>query len=89
MSSRKKFVERDLGALGRVDLAGREPLLERLRGEVDEHDLVGLVEDPVGEGLADADAGELEDASLRLSRCWMLTVEMTSIPAARISSMSW
>ena len=28
-------------------------------------------------------------ASLSDSRCWMLTVEMTSMPAARISSMSW
>ena len=45
----------------RVDLARLEPLLERLGREVDEHDLVGLVEDAVGEGLADADAGDLED----------------------------
>ena len=47
--------------VGRVDLAVPEPLLERLRRQVDEHDLVGLVEDPVGERLADADARELED----------------------------
>ena len=58
---RKKFCERRLDALRRVDLAGAQPLLQRLGREVDEHDLVGLVEDPVGERLADADAGELED----------------------------
>ena len=61
LSSRKKFCERDLGAVLRVDLAGAQALLQRLGREVDEHDLVGLVEDPVGEGLADADAGQLED----------------------------
>ena len=49
--------------------------------DVHEHDLVGLVEDPVRERLAHANAGELGIASLRLSRCWTFTVEMTSIPA--------
>ncbi len=35
-------------------------MLERLGREIDEHDLVCLVEHPVGKGLADADAGDLE-----------------------------
>ena len=61
LSARKKFVERDLGALLRVDLARSQPLLQRLGREVDEHDLVGLVEDAVGERLAHADLGQLED----------------------------
>ena len=38
-----------------------QPLLERLGRQVDEHDLVGLVEDAVGERLAHAHAGQLED----------------------------
>ena len=53
--------QRDVGSLLRVDLAGFEALLQRFGREVDEHDLVGLVEDVVGEGLADADLGQLED----------------------------
>ena len=51
----EEVLERDLGPLARVDLARLEPLLELLGREVDEHDLVRLVEDPVGERLADAD----------------------------------
>ena len=61
LSSAEEVLERDLGAVGRVDLAGAQPLLQRLGAEVDEHDLVGLVEDPVRERLADAHARELED----------------------------
>jgi hypothetical protein len=57
----EEVLERDLGALLRVDLAGAQPLLKLLGREVDEHDLVGLVEDPVGERFAHANAGELED----------------------------
>ena len=53
--------ERDLGAVLRVDLAGLEPLLERFGSEVDQHDLVCLVQHAVGERLANAHAGELED----------------------------
>ena len=45
-----------VGPCLRIDLARLEPLLERLGSEVDEDDLVGLVEDTVGEGLANADA---------------------------------
>ena len=50
-----------VGAVRRIDLAGAEALLERLGREVDEHDLVGLVQDAVRERLADAHAGELGD----------------------------
>ena len=75
--------------LARIDLAGAQPLAQLLGGEVDEHDLVGLLQDPVGEGLPHAHAGQLEDESFRLSRCWTLTVEMTSMPASSTSSMSW
>ena len=57
----EEVLQRDAGALGRVDLPGPEPLLERLRRQVDEHDLVGLVEDPVGKRLPDADVGQLGD----------------------------
>ena len=45
LSARKKLLERHVGAILRVDLAGPQPLLQRLRRQVDEHDLVGLVED--------------------------------------------
>lgn len=48
-----------LGDLAEGDLA--QSLDERLRGQVDEHDLVGIGEHAVGDGLADADAGELAD----------------------------
>ena len=61
LSAAEEVVERDLGALLRIDLAGAQAFLELLGGEVDEHDLVRLVEDPVGERLADADLGQLED----------------------------
>ena len=84
----EEVLERDRRPLRRVDLAGPEPLLQLLRREVDEHDLVGLVEDPVGERLAHADPVSSKIASLRLSRCWTLTVEMTSMPASSTSSMS-
>ena len=57
----EEVLERRVDARRRVDLAVAEPLLERLGREVDEHDLVGLVEDPVGERLAHANAGQLED----------------------------
>ena len=50
----EEVLERHLGALAGVDLAGAEPLLQRLRRQVDQDHLVGLVEDPVGERLADA-----------------------------------
>ena len=68
LAQRREVVERGRSSASaasarscRVDLARAQPLLQRLGREVDEHDLVGLVEDPVGERLAHADAGQLED----------------------------
>ena len=81
--------ERPLRLPAGIDLARAQPVLERLRREVDEDDLVRLVEDAVRERLAHAHAVSSNTASFRLSRCWTLTVEMTSMPASRISSMSW
>ena len=42
-------------------MPARRRCLERLGRDVDEDDLVGDLEHAVGEGLADADVGELED----------------------------
>ena len=55
----KKLFERRLDALAGVDLAGAQAGDQRLRREVDEHDLVGLAEHAVGQRLAHARAGEL------------------------------
>ena len=60
-SVRKKLSSATLGALGRIDLPGAQPLLQRLRRQVDEHDLVRLLEHLVGERLAYPDLGELGD----------------------------
>ena len=57
----EEVVERDARTLRGVDLAGAQPLLQRLRRQVDEHDLVGLLEHLVGECLPDAHVGELGD----------------------------
>ena len=57
----EEVVQRDLGALARIDLACPQPLMQLLRREVDEHDLVRLVQEAVGEGLAHAHPGQLED----------------------------
>ena len=50
----EEAVERRLDALGRVDLAGPQAGEQRLRAEVDEHDLVGAAEHRVGDRLAHA-----------------------------------
>ena len=57
----EEAVERGRHALGLVDLAGPQPLDQRRRRDVDEHDLVGGGEHGVGERLAHAHAGELGD----------------------------
>ena len=44
-----------------VDLAGDEPLDQRLGGDVDQDDLVRLPDDRVGHGLANPDPGQLGD----------------------------
>ncbi len=62
LAQRRQVVDREevpegrLDALRRIDLPREQPLLQRLRREVDEHDLVGLVQDAVGERLPDAHA---------------------------------
>ncbi len=53
--------KRRLDPAHRVDLARPQALLQLLRREVDQHDLVGLVQQAVGERLAHAHAGQLED----------------------------
>src|SRR5262249_35194071 len=44
-----------------VDLAGAQPLEQVFDGEVEVHDLVGLLEEAVGHGLADGHAGRALD----------------------------
>ena len=58
---RKKFAGRALGLLRQVDLAGLQPLEQLVGRQVDHHHLVGLVEQPVGHRLPDADAGDAAD----------------------------
>ena len=57
----EEVLERRVDPRLRVDLAVAQPLLERFGREIDEQDLVGLVEDPVGEGLPHAHSGHVED----------------------------
>lgn len=53
--------QRGIDVLRRVDVAVRETPLQRLRGDVDELDLVGAPYDVVGHGLALHHAGDLLD----------------------------
>jgi len=59
------FSEEALGRAGRllghIHLALRQALQQFVRWQVDQLDLVRLVHDPVGDGLADHDAGDLSD----------------------------
>ena len=50
-----------LGPFRRIDHAAREPVEQRARREIDHHDFVGLLQHPVGDRLAHADAGALPD----------------------------
>ena len=47
--------------LGHIDLALLQALDELVGRDVDEHDVVGLLEHPVGHGLAHGDAGDARD----------------------------
>ena len=58
----EEVVERGLDALLRIDLAGLQARYQRLRREVDEHDLVGDRDHGVGDRLAHARPGQLGDA---------------------------
>ena len=60
----EEVLERPGDLVGRVDLAGAQPLEQVLDGEVEVHDLVGLLEEAVGDGLADRDAGGALDQVL-------------------------
>ena len=51
-----------LGAVDGVDVAAAHAGDEGFGGEVGDDDFVGAIEDPVGHGLADGDAGEALDA---------------------------
>ena len=44
-----------------VNLAFLEPLQEFVGRQIDQHDLVGLIEHPVGDRLPDPDAGDAAD----------------------------
>ena len=58
----EEVLERDLCPLARVDLARLKAVAQLLGRQVDEHDLVGFVEDPVRKRLADPDVRQLENA---------------------------
>ena len=55
---REEAGQRLVDAVGAVDQAARDALAQRTGAEVDEPDLVGLVQDAVGERLAHLDAGQ-------------------------------
>ena len=57
----EEVARRALGLLGQVDLARLQPREQVVGGDVDQHDLVGLVEEGVGHRLPDADAGDAAD----------------------------
>ena len=72
---RKKLLDRARGLLGDVDLALAQPPQQVVGRQVDELDLVGLVEQ-VGRARSRAPTTPVICAttSLRLSRCWTLSV---------------
>ena len=57
----EELLERDLGPLGRIDVAVLHPLAQGVRAHVDELDLVRGLEDLVGEALVDRRAGDRRD----------------------------
>ena len=52
---------RPLGLLRQVDLAGTQARQQLVGRQVDDDHLVGLVEEPIGHGLPDTDAGDAAD----------------------------
>jgi hypothetical protein len=74
--------------VGRVDPPLGDPLPQGVGRQVDQHHLVGLVQQPVREGLSDPHPGEVLHLVVELSRCWMFTVVNTSMPASSSSSTS-
>ena len=57
----EEVARRALDLLGQVDLAGLEAREQVVGGNVDQHHLVGLVEERVGHRLPDRDAGDAAD----------------------------
>ena len=74
--------------LGRVDVAVGHAPAQRLRCHVDQLDLVGGADHVRERSRAGCAPVIRSTTSLSDSRCWMLTVEMTSIPASSSSSTS-
>src|ERR1700735_4377005 len=62
VAAAKEVGEGAVGAVDRVDIAAAHAGDEGFGGEIGDDDLVGTIEDPVGNGLADGDAGEALDA---------------------------
>ena len=65
--------QRGVDSFGRVDLAGAQPLAQRLGRDVEQHHLVGACQHSVGERLPHARAGELGD--LIVERLQVLDVD--------------
>ena len=63
VADREKAVEGLVDSLGAVDQAARDALAQRCRAQVDELDLVGLVQQAVGERLSHLDARQRADAA--------------------------
>ena len=61
VGGREEVLERALGLLGDVDLAFLQTLDQIVRRQIDQLDRIGAVEDPVGNGLAHAHAGDLRN----------------------------
>src|SRR5262249_3680419 len=57
----EEVLERPGDLLGRIDLAGLEPLEQILDGEIEVDDLHGLLDEAIGDRLADRDAGGVLD----------------------------
>ena len=84
----EEVLERDLGLRLRVDLAGPETL--RSSSGDRSTSTTSSASSRIRSGKVSRTRTSVSSkiASLRLSRCWTLTVEMTSMPASRTSSMS-
>ena len=57
----EEVLQRPADLVGAVDLAGAQPFLQVLDGQIQVDDLVGLLEEAVGHGLADGDARDALD----------------------------
>jgi hypothetical protein len=71
-------------ALG-VDVAVQHPSPELFRSRVHELDLIRLADHPIRHSFTNCAPVIRSTASAMFSRCWMLTVVMTSIPISKSS----